>query len=246
VKATVDFAPFYLDTNGGRSVAKLILASDEVALGLKKGEALSELLAPHLPDWYTKRNRGPCVHAMVSFKPGYNPSDEQLAQLAKRYLVALGIDLGRFRFAVIRHEDSNNAHMHMVWSRVRDDGAFITHPAFTRDRILHLVAGVQDYVVLGRTFRDALGGTSRSCVLADSLLNCGGAMAWLRLPCGRKKTIPLQGPSAAKRLAEVGFLFDECIGGIPKVCGYWGEKSTHSSGRLLDDYLVREGASAAA
>jgi len=238
--ASLDFAPFYLDVQGGRPVAKLILASEDVARGLKQGLTLSGLLTPHLPDWYTWRNRGPNVHAIVSFKPGCLLTDDQMAQLAKRYLAALGIEIARHRFAVIRHEDARNPHIHFVWSRVRDDGAFISHPAMTRDRVLHLVAGVQDCVVLGKTFRDALGGMSRPCLIGDTLLDRGGSIAWLQLPCGKKNAIPLQGPVAARRIAAVGFLFDECVGGLPKVIGYWGGNSIHSSGRLLDEYLVRE------
>jgi hypothetical protein len=125
VRAAYQFTPFYLDQ---AKIAEVIDASESVAEELLAKKSLSEALATDLPPQFTWRNRGPFVHAILSFKPGYQPSNAQLAVYSRRLLVALGADPWRYQYAIIRHHDAPNAHAHLVWSRIRDDGALLWHP----------------------------------------------------------------------------------------------------------------------
>ena len=93
--------------------------------------------------------------------------------------------------------------------------------------------------MVGKTFRDALGGTSSACIMADHLIDSGGSTARLTHTNGRVELIHLQGESAAKRLAAVGLLDAESIGGMAKVVGYWSATHLARDGRTVDSYLAR-------
>jgi hypothetical protein len=75
--------------------------------------------------------------------------------------------------------------------------------------------------------------------MADHRIDSGGSTARLMHTNGRIELIHLQGESAAKRLAAVGLLDEESIGGMAKVVGYWSATHRASDGRAVDSYLAR-------
>jgi hypothetical protein len=64
-----------------------------------------------------------CLHAILSFYPGENPSDETLKEITLKYLSGLGVV--NTQFAVIKHTDKAHLHLHIVANMVNNDGKAI-------------------------------------------------------------------------------------------------------------------------
>ncbi|URD53581.1 relaxase/mobilization nuclease domain-containing protein [Chroococcidiopsis sp. CCNUC1] len=73
-----------------------------------------------------------CIHIILSLpdRDGYRErlEDKQYAEISKRYLQAMGFvgeGTHECQWLVVRHDDANNAHIHIVASRVRMDGTTV-------------------------------------------------------------------------------------------------------------------------
>ncbi|MBE9020858.1 relaxase/mobilization nuclease domain-containing protein, partial [Chroococcidiopsidales cyanobacterium LEGE 13417] len=73
-----------------------------------------------------------CSHIILSLpdRDGYRErlEDKQYAEISKRYLQAMGFvgeGTHECQWLVVRHDDANNAHIHIVASRVRMDGTAV-------------------------------------------------------------------------------------------------------------------------
>lgn len=66
----------------------------------------------------------PVKHFVISFKEGENPTDETMRKISKAYLKEMGFE--NCPFSVVKHEDTNCKHMHIVTSRIAYDGKTVT------------------------------------------------------------------------------------------------------------------------
>lgn len=64
--------------------------------------------------------KSPVLHMILSYYPGEQISDEQLAKIGKEYLVLHGIK--NTQFAIIKHTDRNHLHTHIIVNRVDNNG----------------------------------------------------------------------------------------------------------------------------
>jgi len=64
--------------------------------------------------------KSPVLHMILSYYPGEQISDEQLAQIGKEYLELHGIK--HTQFAIIKHTDRNHLHTHIIVNRVDNNG----------------------------------------------------------------------------------------------------------------------------
>lgn len=65
-----------------------------------------------------------CFHSILSFYPGEKPSDAMMREIAKKYLMELGIT--NTQFAVSKHTDKAHLHIHIVANMVNNEGKAIT------------------------------------------------------------------------------------------------------------------------
>jgi len=65
-----------------------------------------------------------CFHSILSFYPGEKPSDEQLREIARKYLDRLGIV--NTQIAVSKHTDKAHLHLHIVANMVNNEGKAIS------------------------------------------------------------------------------------------------------------------------
>ena len=65
----------------------------------------------------------PVFHAILSYYPGEEITDEKMKQIAKEYLKELGIR--NTQFVIVRHTDRKHQHVHIVVNRVDNDGKTI-------------------------------------------------------------------------------------------------------------------------
>lgn len=65
----------------------------------------------------------PVLHAILSYYPGEEITDEKMKKIAKEYLEELGIK--NTQFLLVRHTDRKHQHMHIVVNRVDNDGKTI-------------------------------------------------------------------------------------------------------------------------
>lgn len=64
--------------------------------------------------------KSPVLHMILSYYPGEQISDEQLAKIGKEYLELHGIK--NTQFAIIKHTDRNHLHTHIIVNRVDNNG----------------------------------------------------------------------------------------------------------------------------
>jgi len=73
----------------------------------------------------TRPSKGKAVfHSILSFHPDENPSDEQLKEIARKYLDRLGIV--NTQFSVSKHTDKAHLHLHIVANLVDNSGKAIS------------------------------------------------------------------------------------------------------------------------
>jgi hypothetical protein len=65
------------------------------------------------------------LHISINFQPGENPSNQQMTEIADRYLE--GLKLENQPALVYRHSDAGHAHLHIVTSLIDPDGARISN-----------------------------------------------------------------------------------------------------------------------
>lgn len=64
-----------------------------------------------------------CFHSVLSFFPGENLSDETMVEIAKRYLINIGIT--NTQYAITKHTDKAHIHLHIVANMVDNNGGRI-------------------------------------------------------------------------------------------------------------------------
>lgn len=69
-----------------------------------------------------KRVRNPCKHISLSFSPhdANRMTDDFMAKIAEEYLARMGIR--NTQYIVVRHNDKEHPHCHIVYNRVDNDG----------------------------------------------------------------------------------------------------------------------------
>jgi hypothetical protein len=67
-----------------------------------------------------ERTKVNTVHISMNFHPSEQLSNDQMRELAKEYMA--GIGCGEQPFLVYRHYDANHPHMHLVSTKIREDG----------------------------------------------------------------------------------------------------------------------------
>ncbi|MEO7802065.1 MAG: relaxase/mobilization nuclease domain-containing protein [Ginsengibacter sp.] len=65
-----------------------------------------------------------CFHAILSFYPGENPSNEIMKEIAQKYLKELGIV--NTQYAISKHTDRAHLHMHIIANMVNNNGKAIS------------------------------------------------------------------------------------------------------------------------
>ena len=65
-----------------------------------------------------------CFHGILSFYPGEKPSNEQMTEIAKKYLQRLG--LVNTQYTVCRHSDRAHLHLHLLANLVDNKGKTIS------------------------------------------------------------------------------------------------------------------------
>ena len=73
-----------------------------------------------------KRVRNPCKHISLSFSPhdANRMTDDFMAKIAEEYLARMGIR--NTQYIVVRHNDKDHPHCHIVYNRVDNDGNSIS------------------------------------------------------------------------------------------------------------------------
>ena len=73
-----------------------------------------------------KRVKNPCKHISLSFSPhdANRMTDDFMAQIAKEYMEKMGIR--NTQYIVVRHNDKQHPHCHIVYNRVSNDGKTIS------------------------------------------------------------------------------------------------------------------------
>lgn len=73
-----------------------------------------------------KRVRNPCKHISLSFSPedATRMTDDFMAKIAKEYIERMGIR--NTQYIVVRHNDKDHPHCHIVYNRVDNDGKSIS------------------------------------------------------------------------------------------------------------------------
>lgn len=72
---------------------------------------------------YNPSLQSPVQHIILSYYPGEKLDNEQLAEIAKEYLEKTGIS--NTQFVVVKHNDRDHLHTHIVCNRVNNDGKTI-------------------------------------------------------------------------------------------------------------------------
>lgn len=72
------------------------------------------------------RIKDPVYHAVLSWREGEKPTDEQIIEAAKAAQKSIGMDGHQYVFAI--HRDTDNAHVHMMINRVHPDTAKAVYP----------------------------------------------------------------------------------------------------------------------
>lgn len=72
------------------------------------------------------RIKDPVYHAVISWRDGEKPTDDQMIEAAKAAQKSIGMDGHQFVYAI--HRDTENAHVHMMINRVHPDSAKAVYP----------------------------------------------------------------------------------------------------------------------
>lgn len=69
------------------------------------------------------RCKKPVWHSSLSWKPGENPTKEQMIEAVNRYCAKMGADPKDHQIAVYQHHDKPHKHIHIYINRVPTDGS---------------------------------------------------------------------------------------------------------------------------
>lgn len=117
----------YNERKVSKGVATLIEMKNFGDLG-QNNPPTTEELTEFLLDYSSsnQRIRKPQFHVAISCK-GHELTEAELLDFAHRYLHEMGYDLPSQPLLVYAHHDTDNAHLHLITSRVAPDGRKIDH-----------------------------------------------------------------------------------------------------------------------
>lgn len=102
-----------------RSATDVVCATN--CLSIKTASAEMKAAADANP-----RIKGPVYHAVLSWREGEKPTDEQMIAAAMAAQKSIGMDGHQYVYAI--HRDTENAHVHMMINRVHPDTAKAVYP----------------------------------------------------------------------------------------------------------------------
>lgn len=70
--------------------------------------------------------KNPVMHISLSLENGERASNEQWKLAADAHLIKMGFDLNKTQYALVRHNDSEHDHVHVVVNRVQIDGSVVS------------------------------------------------------------------------------------------------------------------------
>ena len=70
----------------------------------------------------------PVFHVALSFGKGFNATDTLMRDMVDDYLARMGWDLEKSQFVIVRHNDTEHTHCHVIASRIQLDGCLVTEP----------------------------------------------------------------------------------------------------------------------
>ena len=65
-----------------------------------------------------------CFHGILSFYPGEKPGDDQIQEIARKYLE--GLNIRNTQVAIFKHTDKAHLHVHLIANLVNNDGKSIS------------------------------------------------------------------------------------------------------------------------
>lgn len=111
-----------------------LLAARNMVLGKKESELTYDMKVGTFQRILDgKKNRKldkPTLHISLNFDPSEKPTDENLQQIATKYMEGMGY--GNQPFLVYRHEDTRHPHMHIVSIKVDREGNKVDDTFFKR------------------------------------------------------------------------------------------------------------------
>jgi hypothetical protein len=70
----------------------------------------------------------PVFHVALSFGKNFNATDTLMRDMVDDYLARMGWDLEKSQFLIVRHNDTEHTHCHVIASRIQLDGCLVTEP----------------------------------------------------------------------------------------------------------------------
>lgn len=103
----------------------------------------------------------PVWHSSLSLPPGENLSDSRWAKIAEDYLLRMDIDPNNHQWHLVRHNDTDHEHVHLVVSRIGLDGRLWlgrndVKKAIRTTQELEIVHGLMVTPGLSKTVRKAM------------------------------------------------------------------------------------------
>lgn len=88
--------------------------------------------------------RRPAMHMIVAWHPDDQISNEHMAEVGGRLLRGMGYDTNLGGYAIIRHQDEEHDHMHIVASRVYSDGSLYQDKGFPARRLRSIADKIEE------------------------------------------------------------------------------------------------------
>jgi hypothetical protein len=70
----------------------------------------------------------PVFHVALSFGKNFHATDTLMRDMVDDYLARMGWDLEKSQFLIVRHNDTEHTHCHVIASRIQLDGCLVTEP----------------------------------------------------------------------------------------------------------------------
>jgi len=127
----------YNERKNAQGKSELLMARNFGSLEMKQGEVSKADYINYLKDYSATnaRVKNPQFHAILSCK-GRESTPEELCDLAEQYLANMGY--GDNPYLIYSHSDTPNNHVHIITSRIDQQGAQIDH-SFERVRTQNFI-----------------------------------------------------------------------------------------------------------
>ena len=127
----------YNERKNAQGKSELLVARNFGSLEMKQGEVSKADYINYLKDYSATNTRvkNSQFHAVLSCK-GREKSHDELREVAERYLDSMGY--GHNPYLIYAHSDTENNHVHIISSRVNQQGAKIDH-SFERVRTQNFI-----------------------------------------------------------------------------------------------------------